>query len=90
MLEKIESIKSEALSESADILNEKSLEDYRMKYLSRNGMLNDLFEEFKTVDKESKGKVGKSLNELKIMIQGIYDDKKASIEDRQGKQKFEY
>ena len=31
-------------------------------------MLNDLFEEFKTIDKESKGKVGKSLNELKIFL----------------------
>ena len=80
MLEKLESIKSEAQADSANISNDKSLEDYRLKYLSRNGLLNDLFEEFKTVDKESKGKVGKSLNELKILIQGIYDEKKAKYE----------
>lgn len=79
MLEKIELIKSEAQLEAADISSEKSLEDYRLKYLSRNGMLNDLFEEFKTVDKESKGKVGKLLNEVKILIQGIYDEKKSGL-----------
>lgn len=76
MLDKIESIKSEAVTETAKISDEKSLEEYRLKYLSRNGMLNDLFEQFKSIDKVSKGKVGKSLNELKVMIQGIYDEKK--------------
>lgn len=80
MLEKIESIKSEAQNESAGLTSDKLLEDYRIKYLSRNGLLNELFEEFKTVDKEIKGKVGKSLNELKITIQAVYDDKKQTLE----------
>ena len=84
MLEKIESIKSEAQIESAGLTSEKLLEDYRIKYLSRNGMLNELFEEFKTVDKEIKGKVGKSLNELKNLIQGIYDDKKLTLDSAIG------
>ncbi|MEO8665565.1 MAG: phenylalanine--tRNA ligase subunit alpha [Ignavibacteria bacterium] len=79
MLEKIESLKSEAQSESSNISDERSLEEYRLKYISRNGLLTDLFEEFKNVDKESKGKVGKSLNELKILIQGIYDYKKSAL-----------
>ncbi len=80
MLEKIELIKSEVQSESSGITTDKILEKYRIKYLGRNGKLNDLFEEFKTVDKESKGKVGKSLNELKMLIQGIYDEKKLQFE----------
>jgi phenylalanyl-tRNA synthetase alpha chain len=80
MLEKIESIKSEASDEAVNISNEKTLEDFRLKYLSRNGMLNDLFEEFKKVDKESKGKTGKTLNELKILIQGLYEEKKLQFD----------
>lgn len=76
MIEKIETIKAAALSESVNIKDGKSLEEYRLKYLSRNGLLNSLFEEFKTVEKEIKGKVGKSLNELKVNIQKIYDEKK--------------
>lgn len=80
MLEKIESIKSEAQNESAKISSADILEEFRIKYLSRNGILNELFEEFKTVDKDSKGKVGKSLNELKIHIQEIYDERKSNFE----------
>lgn len=79
MLEKIEFIKSEAQSDSLNISDEKSLESYRLKYLSRNGMLTDLFEEFKTVEKELKGRVGKSLNDLKNILQTIYDEKKTQI-----------
>jgi len=85
MLDKIESIKSEASSEFALIKDEKSLEDYRLKFLSRNGILNSLFEEFKEVSKESKGKVGKTLNELKVYLNQIYDEKKDSLESLAGK-----
>ena len=84
MLDKIESIKSEAKSEFALIKDEKSLEDYRLKFLSRNGILNSLFEEFKEVSKESKGKVGKTLNALKVYLHKIYDEKKDSLESLAG------
>jgi len=84
MLDKIESIKSEAKSEFALIKDDKSLEDYRLKFLSRNGILNSLFEEFKEVSKESKGKVGKTLNELKVYLNQIYDEKKDSLESLAG------
>jgi phenylalanyl-tRNA synthetase alpha chain len=72
-LNKIDSIKTEA---DKDILNTNSvlqLEEFRIKYLSRNGILNQLFEEFKKVDKEKRGEIGKQLNELKVHIQKIYD-----------------
>lgn len=76
MLEKIDLIKSESEKDAGNISDEKSLEEYRLKYLSRNGSLSELFEDFKKVEKEIKGKVGKSLNELKIFIQTAYDEKK--------------
>jgi len=72
-LNKIDSIKTEA---DKDIVNTNSvlqLEEFRIKYLSRNGILNQLFEEFKKVDKEKRGEIGKQLNELKVHIQKIYD-----------------
>ncbi len=72
-LNKIDSIKTEA---DKDILNTNSvlqLEEFRIKYLSRNGILHQLFEEFKKVDKEKRGEIGKQLNELKVHIQKIYD-----------------
>ena len=43
-------------------------------------MINELFEDFKTIDKSDKGKVGKSLNELKNFAQNIFEDRKARFE----------
>jgi phenylalanyl-tRNA synthetase alpha chain len=45
--------------------------------LGRNGLINSLFEDFKSVDKESKGKAGLALNNLKVSIQKIYEEKKS-------------
>ena len=84
MLDKIETIKSECASVSSLIKDERSLEDFRLKYLSRNGLLNSLFEDFKNVSRESKGNVGKALNELKVYLHDIYEEKKASISSSAG------
>lgn len=80
MLEKINKIKSEVTEESLRIINKDSLEDFRLKYLSRKGMLNDLFDDFKLVDKSIKGAVGKALNELKVLTQNIFNDKQKEFE----------
>ncbi|MCY7363555.1 MAG: phenylalanine--tRNA ligase subunit alpha [Ignavibacteria bacterium] len=79
MTDKIDSLKSEALAESANITDEKALEEFRLKYLGRNGLVNDLFEEFKKVDKESKGNLGKLLNDLKVSAQDIFNEKKENL-----------
>ncbi|TRZ66766.1 phenylalanine--tRNA ligase subunit alpha, partial [bacterium] len=57
-----------------------SLEEFRLKFLSRKGLISGLFEEFKTVPDNDKGLIGKALNELKNLAQGIYDSKKTEIE----------
>lgn len=79
MIEKINIIKSEVISQIEQINDSESLEKFRLKYLSRKGLLNDLFEDFKNVDKVHKGIVGKSLNELKILIQELFDKKQNFI-----------
>jgi phenylalanyl-tRNA synthetase alpha chain len=80
MLEKIENIKAEAELQAEKIDSPQLLEDFRLKYLSRNGILNELFEEMKSVDKQQKGLVGKALNELKNSLQNIFNEKKSLFE----------
>jgi phenylalanyl-tRNA synthetase alpha chain len=46
----------------------KKLEEIRIKYLSKNGIIPALFEELKSVSKEDKPLVGKSLNSLRDQI----------------------
>lgn len=79
MIDKINNLKSEVSSEINKITNGKGLEEFRLKYLSRNGLLHSLFEEFKTVDKETKGKTGKALNEFKNFLQENFDRKKEEV-----------
>jgi phenylalanyl-tRNA synthetase alpha chain len=79
MLEKIEQLKAEI--SKIIVKNSEELEQFRLRYLSRKGLINDLFEEFKNVDKSIKGLVGKNLNELKNLAQNLFDDKKKEIEE---------
>ena len=81
MLDKIEEIRSKVLKFVENIKDEKTLEEYRLVFLSRKGQISELFENLKTVDKNIKAQVGKALNELKITAQNIYDTKKSIIED---------
>ena len=45
--------------------NKETLENFRLKYISRKGAITELFEELKKVSVEEKKKLGKVLNELK-------------------------
>jgi phenylalanyl-tRNA synthetase alpha chain len=59
----LEEIRDFAAAQSQEV------ENFRIKYLGRKGILNDLFEEFKTVSAEQKRFVGQELNRLKTALQ---------------------
>jgi len=63
MEEKIKSFLKE-IKESS-INNEEDAENFRLKYLSKKGVITSLFEEFKTLPPELRKSTGKALNELK-------------------------
>ncbi|MGE5497523.1 MAG: phenylalanine--tRNA ligase subunit alpha [Syntrophothermus sp.] len=58
----------------------KQLEELRLKYLSRKGIIATLFEDLKLVPKEEKPAVGKSLNELRNSVQSQFDELKEKLE----------
>src|ERR1700722_14874229 len=47
------------------ITTEEEAENFRLKYLSKKGIITSLFEEFKTLPPEQRKSTGKILNELK-------------------------
>ena len=57
------------------------LEQFRIKYLGKKGILNQLFEEFKKIPSEQKRDVGKMLNILKQTVQEKINTIKSNIED---------
>jgi phenylalanyl-tRNA synthetase alpha chain len=78
MLERIDELKKEIDAVIARTGEE--LEEYRLKYLSRKGLVSLLFEEFRNVAAEEKKLVGMKLNILKQEAQEKYIMLKASLE----------
>lgn len=72
MQEKIDQYLSEVRAFMAEQGQE--VENFRIKYLGRKGLLNDLFEEFKTVSAEQKRVLGQELNKLKNAVQSKLDE----------------
>ena len=66
-----------------DILNfnsdsEAEIEEFRVKYLGKKGLLNSYFVEFKSLESEEKKKLGSLLNELKNSAQQKVDNLKSN------------
>ena len=74
MLQKIEQIITEVENQSISNLSE--LEHYKNQYLSKKGILNQLFDDFKNVPSSDKKEVGMALNRLKNFLQERYDSLK--------------
>lgn len=60
LLQKLSKELNESVATSKD-----SLESFRLKFISKKGVISQLFDEFRELSGEEKKKVGKALNELK-------------------------
>ncbi|HEY1046648.1 MAG TPA: phenylalanine--tRNA ligase subunit alpha [Bacteroidia bacterium] len=82
--ERIEKIKE--ASEKFTVESKETLEEFRIKFLSRKGELNELFETFKSVSGEEKKSFGKVLNELRQQIEGKFNETKELFESNDSQQ----
>lgn len=78
MIEKLKEVQQELTS--ITLSNAGETEQYRLKFLSRKGLLNDLFEEFKKIPNDQKKEVGKLMNEVKQLAQQKFDEAQAAFE----------
>ena len=77
MIDHIKNLIKEADEFSADSLS--AVEDFRVKFLGKKGVLNDLFEAFKAVPSDEKKASGQAINELKKTAQERVDALKKSL-----------
>lgn len=75
--------------DKTDIKEKKQLEQFRLKYLSKKGLIQDLFLKLKNVPNEQKRSVGQEINNLKILANKIYDSSKIKFSLKSDKQNFE-
>jgi phenylalanyl-tRNA synthetase alpha chain len=78
MLDEIKYLSDEILS--GKVNSEEELETFRLKYLSKKGLISELFEDFRNVPAESKKEVGQKLNELKQKALEKYNSLKTQLQ----------
>ncbi|HZW39815.1 MAG TPA: phenylalanine--tRNA ligase subunit alpha [Ignavibacteriaceae bacterium] len=86
LLEKINTVVTDFNKDLSQVTDLKLLEEIRIKYLSRNGLVATLFEEMKTASKEEKPLLGKSLNEMRNTITSNFNEVKEKLESEDNKQ----
>ena len=77
MLQKIKDLLHEISAVTASGTDE--LESFRLRYLSKKGIISDLFEEFRNVQASDKKEVGQVLNQLKQSAQEKYNTLKSNL-----------
>lgn len=77
LTDKIQSLLSEVANLQAS--DAKSLEDLRIKYLSKKGIVNEFMAEFRNVPADQKREVGMKLNELKTALQDKLNELRANL-----------
>jgi len=77
--EKIEQIKEDFSKEISNIDNDKQLEELRVKYFSKNGLIASLFGLLKDASKEEKPQLGKVLNTLRSSLQNQFNVVKEQV-----------
>lgn len=78
IVERIEQIKQDFITDSARIQDAASLEELRIKYLGRKGLVTNAFAFIKDVPNEQKPQFGAMLNQLKKQIEQEYARLKAA------------
>ena len=77
MQERIQQLTAELQALAAH--SEQEVEDLRIKYISKKGLVSQLFDEFKTVPNEEKRQVGQLLNALKTLATDKINELRASL-----------
>jgi len=78
MKDRIDKLLSEL--ESVEIKSKEHLEEFRLKFLAKKGIVTSLFDDFKNIASAERKEVGKNLNELKSKIQDKYNRFKEKLE----------
>lgn len=77
MQERIQQLTAELQALTAH--SEQEVEDLRIKYISKKGLVSQLFDKFKTVPNEEKKQVGQLLNALKTLATDKINELRASL-----------
>jgi phenylalanyl-tRNA synthetase alpha chain len=88
MLEQFEKIGNEALSDLKKVIDLESLEQFRIKYLGRKGLVIDMLSQIGKFPKDLKPQAGQLANKVKVEVTKAFDDLKNALSlSRESQQK---
>jgi phenylalanyl-tRNA synthetase alpha chain len=88
MLEQFEKIGKEALSDLKKVTDLESLEQFRIKYLGRKGLVIDMLSQIGKFPKDLKPQAGQLANKVKVEVTKAFDDLKNALSlSRESQQK---
>ena len=82
MNERINAARQSAQAELAAITDRAALEAFRVKYLSRKGLVAQLFDDLKNAAPGERPSLGKAVNELRSVIQGAFTEREEALTKR--------
>ncbi len=86
--EKIKEIKTQIEEDSKKITDQNSLNDFRVKFLGKKGLVTSLSSMMKDLEPEKRREAGKTLNDLKQQVNSIIEEQQAKIEEEIWKEKL--
>lgn len=89
MKEKVEEIKKNLEEEMKNIVDLTQLNDLRIKYLSKKGIVTELSSMMREIPNEEKKEFGMLLNEIRTYVTKMFDAKKENLEEIALNQKLE-
>lgn len=81
-------IKSQLAADQATVVDPKTLEAFRVKYLGRNGLVQKIYDDMKALPADQKPLVGKEANLLRQSIEAFLNEKKVTLESAGPKESF--
>jgi len=82
MQQDIDQLRRQAEDDLAAVTTEQMLEEFRIKYLARKGLIAVLFDRLKTVESSQKPLMGRLLNELRGTTNALFREKQESFQRR--------
>jgi phenylalanyl-tRNA synthetase alpha chain len=87
MLEQFEKIGEQALAELQKVADLAALEEFRIKYLGRKGLVTQMLSQIGNFPPEQKPKAGQLANKIKKDVSEAFDEKKKTLHSQQDKPK---
>lgn len=84
----MENIKKDIQQDLENVQDIKTLNDLKVKYIGKKGIITELYSKMKEIPNEEKKEYGKKINELKNMFNDKYEEIKTKLEQKELEEKL--